>query len=232
MFKNKLLKLSAALFVLVFSHSAFAIVVTQTGEVSGGSPGGIPIYQAAVDAGDVGDSFNLSWYYDSGDDIVAASATFTITEYDVAAGHFDLDISLTNDSVVAGDSVPRITSFGLNVSPDLTVSSVIFGAGNALDQYDDTGTNFPGFQTIDLCFFADGCSGGNINNGLASGDTDTFSIHMWGDLSQGVILSEFALKFQGIDSYELPGQSVPAPGAAILLGLGLIGLVGMRKKIS
>lgn len=223
-------------------QSVSAYTISPTGSTSGGNPGGIADYQVSLDAADQGSSFNVLWGYTSSTDQVSAIGTFTISKYDATNGLFDLSFSLTNTSTVTATSNPRLMSFGLNITPDLTLDSVDFGSGNQLDQY-STGTNFPGFQTIDFCVYSAGCTGGNINTGLASGDTDTFVAHfsLAGGLPDSLTLADFAAKFQGVDSYELPGMpcqpgtpcsppsKVPEPGTVLLFGIGLLGLGASRK---
>ena len=222
-------KFVVAMVGLMLVQTASALSIDPSGEVSGGNPGGLTIYQVSLMPSDQGSSFDLEWSWVNGGDSVSATGHFEILQY--SADHFDLGITITNTSNVTNTSSPKITSFGFFADPDLIVNSLEDPLNTDTDRLTtyDQYVNFPGFQTIDICVFADGCSGGNQNHGLASGEFDNFILHMSGDISDGLVLSGFAMKFQAIDSYELPGQSVPEPGTALMLGLGLLGF-SMRKK--
>jgi hypothetical protein len=62
-----------------------------------------------------------------------------------------------------------------NATATLSSAGSVFdwvGSGSGPQQ------NFPGgFGGIDVCLFADGCSGGNVNNGLQAGASDSFASH-------------------------------------------------------
>ena len=229
---------SAALFTgLIFAGSASALVINDTGDVSGGAPGGLPIYEAIFDETDAGQSFTMHYGHNSGSDNVSATASFLLQTVDLdATGHVVLVIDIENTSVVSGPSDPRILSFGFNTNPDIA-GAALTSAGTVFDDV-DTSTNFPGFHNIDVCMFEHGCAGGPHHAGLASGFTDQVTITLTGDFSTSneFTLSDFAMKFQGVDSYEIPGAPgtpntpVPAPATLALLGLGLLGMRAFGRK--
>lgn len=232
---------------LCFTGSASAIMISQTGDTMGGTPGGGPLYQAEISTADVGDAFTLDYNYLSDTDSLSASTTFTIGSfsYDGSNTLFSLGVSLSNNSGT-DMSTPFITSLAFNIDPNMNLTGLSDSSSTDTDaltgheQY----TNFPGLHTVDVCVFSAGCSGGNVNLGLAPGETDMFVLDFMaeGDLTDGsLILSDFALKFQGVNSYQLPGSyctdgncepptQVPAPAPLALMGLGLLGMAGMRRR--
>lgn len=231
-----------------YAGSVSALVLSQTGSTSGGNPGGQTLWQAAISTTDVGQSFNLGWDCPTCvADQVFGAASFTIVNF--VDGNFQFSVDITNNSIVSGSSNPRIMSFGFNTNPNASVAVT----DNSLTDTDAFSTTalidvtFAGFQTIDVCLkTANNCAGGNINNGLASGNTDSMLFSLTGAniiADNGFILSDFAMKFQGINSYELAGQpvcridcgktppqNIPAPGTILLMGLGLLGLTRFARK--
>ena len=135
---------------VVHTASALTISATGTGGAVGGNPAGLTIYQVQLSAPDQGQSFDLHWGYTSATDDVSADGSFKIDNYE--NGHFDLRFSLTNTSTVTNASNPRLTAFGFNINPDLHLDSVDL-AGNKLDSYTTTASNFSAFQSIDFCVY-------------------------------------------------------------------------------
>ena len=234
-----------------FVGNANALTIATTGDTAG-EAGGIPVNQSVYsvtvdDAGDIGSSFTMNWAF-NGTDNVSAAGIFTILDYDGSAtGFLNLGVEITNTSSVTVDSNPRILSYGFNTNPDVTALTVTDDSNTDVDIFVDSALDvtFPSFQTIDVCVFAQNCTGGAVNGGLASGQTDSMILSMTGDFSSSntFYISDFAMKFQAINSYELPGQgectqdcgpppegNVPAPATLALMGIGLLGFVATRRR--
>ena len=192
----------------------------------------------------VGDSWTVDWQ-------VLASATTGLSQDLSATSYWEvtsftatqiaLDISITNTSVLTGLLTNAdITTFGFGITPDAKSSvqvANIFknsGTGNGPNQ------NFPGgFTGIDVCIFAQGCSGGSVNKSLHAGDTDKIQLLLSGNFTGGMAdLLYVPLKFQtNLGSFEPGGcingngcRNIPEPSILALLGAGLIVMGLMRRK--
>jgi hypothetical protein len=233
---------TAALLFAVSTPSAFALVVSNTGMTGGeanGNPVGMARYAVTVEsAADVGASFDVNYDFTFNDgagntETISATASYTILDF--SGTNLDLGISITNNS----DPTVAILSFGFNSNPDPMYVSLLT-AGTVFDNV-DTNTSFPGgFNPIDICVYAQNCSGGGFGQGLHSGDSDSLVLSLMGEFNGPVTISDFVMKFQGgLASYELPGcigdcttTSVPEPTAVALFGLGLLGIAAARRRRS
>lgn len=189
-----------------------------------------------VPKGTVGDTGPLPF------DLIGHS-TWTISNF--SSNGFDLSINMKNDTVVAPTYDPkdaRITAFGFNINPDMTISN--FQNGNAFIDY-AVNTTFPSFSTIDMCIFGgNNCAGGS-NGGLYAGSSDLVSFRL--DFPESTvnvssfILNTFGAKWQTAwGSFEpegcvgnncTPPTPSPEPESVFLIisGLGLMFYLKRRR---
>lgn len=193
-----------------------------------------------------GSSFNVDWFVDLNDATTSsdltASSTWTVSSY--SSSSIVLDILISNTTVLDPGTLDNaaIVSFGFGVSPNATGALSI--AGGVFDLV-GTGSGpqqtFPGgFKAIDICLFADGCAGGNVNNGLQAGASDSLQVTLtaltgssFGDTTD---LLFFPVKFQtSLGSYEPGGcvncVNVPEPGMVGLLAIGIIVVAVARRRV-
>jgi hypothetical protein len=231
--------LSRLLLLLVVAglapSSARAFTFTSLGTQAGNPASNL--FSVGITAADAGQSFDISWGITSP---VSISASGTVSVLSFSSSSITLGVSLTNTTNLqtSGLSNAAILSLGLGVTPDPTSKSLVAGS-----VFDSLGTGsgaqktFPGgFKGIDACVYgSNGCSGGDIKDGLQAGASDSFQLTLGGDWSNGTTLSFFAIKFQtSAGSYELPGTPggpVPEPTAALVFGLGaLVVRYGVRER--
>ena len=125
--------------------------------------------------------------------------------------------------------------FGLIGSPDFDddVKGVPFGyydiGASVTDQFLGGGKPSPGMPVGATEIFTFSLFGVNLD----TLDSDDFFHEMSAGASPGQGSQFFLARFRGFDdggSNKTPGRVVPVPGAVWLLGSGLIGLVGIRRR--
>lgn len=237
--RNLTLAPTLALVVLLgagLAGPAQAFTFIDLGEEAGYPAGDLQAVE--VTAADEGGSFDVFWSVS--DPALSAEATFTITSF--SNDEIVLDITLDHTTDLSDSNLinAAILSMGFGVDPD--VVATLTSTGSVFDTVAEGSgpqQTFPGgFKQVDVCIFSQGCSGGDINSGLAAGEMDSFQITLTpvsGDFSNGVTLAFFPIKFQSsAGSYEPPGSftpMMPEPTSVALYAVGvlIVGTAGRRR---
>ncbi len=205
-------------------------------------------FSVDVTSADVNRTFQLDWNYasntSSGGGLTAplsSVGTFTIDSFSSS----DLVMSATIDNtttLTSGLTQSYLMSIGIATAP---ITSGTMLAGGSVFNSVTTGSGpqetYPGgFKAINVCLFnaAGGCSGASINDGLAAGSTDSFTVALAGNFgsSPSVTLSDFAVKFQTNEgSYEFGDggsflSETPEPPTALLFATALLVAVGLVRR--
>ncbi len=201
--------------------------------------------------------FTINWSYSpvSGS-TASATAAFDVTS--LTSSELRINVQITNTSTRLANA--GITSFGFNINPNATAATMnTFGGNDTVTDTDKFNAvafgNLPAIAAIDVCVFAgNNCNGGPQNNLLGIGETDYFTLTIFGNFGVSPSVSfldviantlyggtgPFGIKFQtNLGSYEFTGNGrppgggddpVPVPGVALLLGFGLLGLRKMQRS--
>ncbi|WP_096527417.1 cistern family PEP-CTERM protein [Candidatus Nitrosoglobus terrae] len=226
-----------------------AQAATQPSIISNGS-------EVQISPQNVGGQFNIDWAGETkSSDILSITSNWKVESFSGPSnGEEDLELEGSIDNTTKTTSSltqAAIMSFGFATDPSVTKESISGGtvfnnvsAGNGPNQ-----TVPGGFKDIDVCIYADGCSGGKIQTGLQAGESDSFTLNLQGDFGDSVTLSTFPVKFQTNEgSFEfggtpsLPGSStppvvpvtpVPEPNMLLLFSTGLLslGLISYRRRL-
>lgn len=135
-----------------------------------------------------------------------ASVQFTLLSWTATTATFSTIV--TNAS--SGPGTNRLMSFGIGtVSPTLTGASTNSASWDA-----DVNQTLPTFQTVSLCIWSsNGCTGGNINNGLGEGGSASFNLMLTTSgnfMTSGITFADpYGIKFQDVgnggQSWEFAG---------------------------
>ena len=206
----------------------------------------------AVPAGAVpmtqGTSIIVTFPAPSGNTNLAASAIVTLTS--LTSSNAIIDVSISNNTLPAGDPNALLTAFGFLFSPTPTANAAIAlsDTGGATDTdafvQGKTPDNVPSLNVgngdpENVCTWTgNNCSGG-AGTGLQDGQTDKYSFSLAGNFGNSVDLINFGIKWQGCTgcSFEILGipdtpgtpQAVPEPGALTLTGVGLLALFAVTR---
>lgn len=246
---------SAGALLLNFTHTSIAQAysVTPNGRTAG-NPRGQALLDIDLDSrhDDVGrtlDPTRLSLSAGTsnvkGDTLTqSVSGNATLKVLDLSRDLLSLEVKVNNNTDTSFQAsivslwfglAQEVTSVALNPNSNGLVfnKQPTAGRGKKL-------TAPGGFKSIDVCIFAaNSCAGGNVNNGLLAGASDTFIVDIFGvfapqnepDTYGVATISDFGVKWQTQDgSYQVAG--VPEP--ITLLGSGAALAFGalMKRRMS
>jgi len=207
----------------------------------------------AITINDTSDDFTVNWSKAiDATHTLKAQASFNVISFTNTKTIFDITLSnLTNP----GSFQAAIMSIGLYTDNELKSATLTNNSSAATWNIDTSSENFPGgYHDIDVCIFAaNNCQGGNINQGLQNGQTDSFTLSLSYLSRNSLVINNtdnFPIKFQtGNSSFEFEGtitsgctasgctppgngRNVPEPAAFWMIGIGILGLAAFSRKQS
>jgi hypothetical protein len=235
--ENKILKSLAVGACLFAAPAANAAVVVTVGPAPGQS-------SAVVTPATGPGSFTLNFNgFSSNGPIAGLTSTLLINFLGVTGSSYNFSYTLTNTSSAPIDA-SRVTIFGFNSNPNFTNVSAPSGIFNVIA----AGQQPNGLANLELCFKDSGpdnnCTGANQGVAKGSAASGTFNL-TYASALPSITLSDFSVRYQGIDSsrLEIEGGSAnglpqmmgavpePATWAMMILGFGVIG-GAMRRRPS
>ncbi len=251
--KTGLLAVAFLLASMSIGDRVSAYEITHMGGFANGNPCDQPGESSAphcavyeVSALMPGDTFQMTWDYVGPNDVVDIDGSITVLSIDDDT--MTMRLQLTNNSVASNGDPAAITAFGLTTGAEsLDAAATRFatdGEGAVFDglAVDDNKKSKLAGIVLDLCVFGAGCSGGTVNEGLfGGGNTDTLTIELVasdGLYDLGATFGTFLIKYQGVDSFELPDlplsitsvADVAEPSGIAILVVGLVGLGIARRR--
>lgn len=145
---------------------------------------------------------------------LTATGSYNVTSFSSSEVLMNVSIQNTTPNYV-------VSSVGFNTNPAVTASFTSAGAvftGVAND------TNFPSFQTIQVCAFtSNNCSSSANPLALQPNKSDIFGLKLTGTFNPTLTLSTFAVKFAGgpEGSFEFQGRA-PVPETLLPFGAGFV----------
>jgi hypothetical protein len=204
--------------------SANAYTIALTGGMSGGNPGGQPLYE--VSGLVQGDAFNVSW-----GGVAGLNVSGMVIIDSLSGTNADIRVMLDNLSTPISGNDPRVTAVGLEIDGFTALASASAG-GTFLTDADSS--NMPGF-TIDACATSgNNCAGGG-NGGIPAAGSDDVTLDVNGVFAGTLKLSNFGLKVQGGPSggsFELAGvptPKVPEPSSLSIVAVSAA-ILWMRSR--
>lgn len=198
----------------------------------------------------VGDELQTFYSFTQDGATITVEVDYKLTA--ISSTEADFAVTVKNTTATAEPGVNRIVSFGVDVvAPTLTGASTSNSLPTAGEWDATITTNFPSFQSVDLCSYSGpNCSGGS-SAGVGEQETDTFNLAVtgaFGGTPSVTFTSPFPAKFQAVgtagNSFEVDAcasptdcptpspdpNPTPEPGTLALLGLGIWGVFAMRRR--
>jgi len=243
---------AAMTFTLLGLSDAQAYTVKLNGRTAG-NPLGQPLRDIGLDSrSDIGRTLDPTTFSLAAapsrnkQDILATSIikvlSFTTSQLSL---RFDVSNGTNSNYQAALMSLWFRVANGTDPSKSLSTTARLWKNvdGDSITIFDTTATGringvTGGFKDINMCVFsANGCSGGDIKEGLQSGQRDSFNLDLFGNFAvtgqnyAKITLSDMGGKFQTQDgSYELAGVPEPLTILGSAAALGFAGAI--RQRVS
>ncbi|MBA4748877.1 MAG: cistern family PEP-CTERM protein [Sphingopyxis sp.] len=224
----------ALLFAVPSAHAAVTVVVGPGANQS--SATFVPAMAGSNTA-----LFNFNGFGSNGS-ISGLAAQLSLTLTGVVGNSYQFSYSLANTSGGPIDA-SRLTIFGFNANPNFSSVSGLSGPFNVVAL---NGQQPNGLTNLEVCFKDSGntnnCTGASQGVDQGSSVNGTFNLNFASEQQQ-LVLSDFSVRYQGIESTTLgirdgsangtPFGLVPEPAtwAMMILGFGLIGGALRSRKV-